>query len=133
MSVYLGSNGFGLPAAMGAWAAVHGTRPVVAVAGDGGLGQCPLELTAAVKYRMDITLVVLDNGELGRISKEQRAADLDVWQTSLRNPPFAGFAESCGALGIRVGAADELRGALEGALAHVGPSVVHVVTDPLLV
>src|SRR5439155_4945574 len=39
MSGYLGSIGFGYPAALGAWAAVDGSRPVVAVTGDGGFGQ----------------------------------------------------------------------------------------------
>ena len=45
MSGYLGSIGFALPASMGAWAAVKDTRPVIAVAGDGGFGQYMAELT----------------------------------------------------------------------------------------
>lgn len=39
MSGYLGSIGFGYPAAMGAWAAVGDRRQIVAVTGDGGFGQ----------------------------------------------------------------------------------------------
>ncbi|MGH3598691.1 MAG: thiamine pyrophosphate-binding protein, partial [Pseudonocardiaceae bacterium] len=49
MSGYLGSIGFGYPAAMGAWAAAP-DRPIVAVTGDGGFGQYATELTTAVKY-----------------------------------------------------------------------------------
>jgi thiamine pyrophosphate-dependent acetolactate synthase large subunit-like protein len=91
MSGYLGSIGFGYPAAMGAWAADPG-RPVVAVTGDGGFGQYAMELTTAVKYGMPIKHVLLDNGALGKIEKEQVAADYPVWHTSLHNPDWAGFA-----------------------------------------
>ena len=138
MSGYLGSIGFSLPAAMGAWAATQSQpefadRPVVSVSGDGGLGQYAMELTTAVKYGMNITHVVMNNSELGKISKEQRAADFDVWQTSLHNPSFAGFAELCGAKGIRVTTIADLPAAIAEAVAHDGPALVEVVTDALLV
>ena len=92
-----------------------------------------MELTTAVKYSMNITHVLLDNSELGKISKEQRAASWDVWQTSLHNPDFAAFAELCGARGFRVTALDQLDTAIEAALRHPGPALVDVVTDPRLV
>jgi thiamine pyrophosphate-dependent acetolactate synthase large subunit-like protein len=133
MSGYLGSIGFALPAAMGAWAAVGSSRPVVSVSGDGGFGQYAMELTTAVKYGMNITHVLLNNGELGKISKEQRAGEWQVWQTSLHNPDFAAFAQLCGAAGYRVSTADGLADALTAALAHPGPALVEVVADPLLV
>ena len=133
MSGYLGSIGFAFPAAMGAWAAVGDSRPIVSVSGDGGFGQYAMELTTAVKYGMNITHVLLDNRELGKISKEQRAADLDVWQTSLHNPDFAAFADLCGARGRRVTSIDELDDALTEAIAHRGPALVDVVTDVALV
>ena len=133
MSGYLGSIGFGFPAAMGAWAAVGDRRQIVGISGDAGFGQYAMELTTAVKYGMNITHVLLNNSELGKISKEQRAAHLDVWQTSVHNPSFAAFAELCGAHGARVETADQLDGALAGALAHPGPALVEVVTDALLV
>jgi pyruvate oxidase len=39
------------------------------------------ELTTAVKHGMNITHVLLNNGQLGKIAKEQRAGAWDVWQT----------------------------------------------------
>ena len=57
---------------------------------------------------MKITHVLLNNGQLGKISKEQRAGDWDVWQTSLHNPDFSKYAEICGALGIRVTDASQI-------------------------
>lgn len=133
MSGYLGSIGFGFPAAMGAWAAVGGKRQVVAVAGDGGFGQYAMEFTTAVKYEMNITLVLLVNSELGKISKEQRSARYDVWQTSLHNPGFAEFANNCGGLGIRVDEVSGLDDALSRGLEHDGPAIVEIITDALLV
>ncbi|MEM9135458.1 MAG: thiamine pyrophosphate-binding protein [Actinomycetota bacterium] len=138
MSGYLGSIGFALPAAMGAWAATQSQpdfagRPVVSISGDGGLGQYAMEMTTAVKYGMNITHVVMNNSELGKISKEQRAADFNVWQTSLHNPSFAAFAELCGAKGIRVTELDALPAAIGEAVAHDGPCLVEVITDALLV
>jgi thiamine pyrophosphate-dependent acetolactate synthase large subunit-like protein len=139
MSGYLGSIGFAYPAAMGAWAATQEDdprfrgRPVVAVSGDGGFGQYLGELTTAVKYDMNITHVLVNNSELGKISKEQRAGNWDVWQTSLHNPDFSRYAELCGALGIRVTHREQLAAAMEKAFAHDGPSMVEVVADPELV
>jgi len=139
MSGYLGSIGFAFPAAMGAWAAVgargsgNSGRPVVSVSGDGGFGQYAMEMTTAVQYGMKITHVLLNNGELGKISKEQRAGEWSVWQTSLHNPDFAAFAQLCGAAGYRVSTADQLANALGDALGQPGPALVEVVADPLLV
>jgi thiamine pyrophosphate-dependent acetolactate synthase large subunit-like protein len=91
------------------------------------------ELTTAVKYGMNITHVLLNNNELGKISKEQRAGEWEVWQTSLVNPDFAEYAKLCGAMGVRVTAVDELDDAISKALAHDGPALVEVVSDAQLV
>ena len=133
MSGYLGSIGFGYPAAMGAWAAVGDARPICAVTGDGGFAQYMAELLTAVKHGMNITHVLLNNGQLGKISKEQRAGEWEVWQTSLHNPDFSRYAELCGALGIRVTDASQLDDALARAFAHDGPALVEVMTDADLV
>ena len=139
MSGYLGSIGFGFPAAMGAWAATREDDPrfagraVVSISGDGGFGQYLAELTTAVKYGMNITHVLLNNSELGKISKEQRAGEWDVWQTSLHNPDFSKYAELCGAFGVRVTDPAALDDALARALAHDGPALVEVIADAQLV
>jgi len=150
MSGYLGSIGFGYPAAMGAWAATraHGLcrspepaerfarfrdRPVVCVTGDGGFGQYAWEVNTAVRHGMGITHVLLNNDELGKISKEQRAGRWEVWQTGLTNPDIAEYVSSCGGLGIRVESRDRLDDAIERALAYPGPATVEVMTDADLV
>jgi pyruvate oxidase len=77
--------------------------------------------------------VLLNNGQLGKISKEQRAGDWEVWQTSLHNPDFSKYAEICGAFGIRVIDASQLDDAFTAAAAHHGPTLIEVVTDPELI
>ncbi|MHA1158657.1 MAG: thiamine pyrophosphate-dependent enzyme, partial [Alphaproteobacteria bacterium] len=128
---YLGSIGFGFPAAMGAWAADTG-RKVVSISGDGGFGQYMGEFTTAVKYGMNITHILLNNSELGKISKEQRDGEWEIWQTSLHNPNFAEYARICGGHGVRVTREEELSEALRKAFAAEGPSLVEIMTDPLL-
>lgn len=132
MSGYLGSIGFGFPGAMGAWAAAP-DRPILAVTGDGGFGQYMGELLTAVRHNMPITHVLLNNGQLGKISKEQAAASFPVWQTGLTNPDFSEYARVCGAQGIRVTQVEAIDAALEEALGHDGPSLVEIVADAALV
>jgi thiamine pyrophosphate-dependent acetolactate synthase large subunit-like protein len=105
---------------------------VISISGDGGFGQYLGEFTTAVKYGMNIVHVLLNNGELGKISKEQRDGEWKVWQTGLHNPNFADYATLCGGLGIRVEEPGALTEAFQAALACDGPALVEVMTDPLL-
>jgi thiamine pyrophosphate-dependent acetolactate synthase large subunit-like protein/nitrite reductase/ring-hydroxylating ferredoxin subunit len=137
MSGYLGSIGFSFPAAMGAWAAtqedgLYKGRKVISVSGDGGFGQYAMEFTTAVKYGMNICHILMNNSQLGKISKEQRGGEFPVWQTDLVNPSFAGFARSCGGMGELVTTKDQLDEALAKGIAHNGPALIEVITDASL-
>ncbi len=138
MSGYLGSIGFGFPAAIGAWCATQdfeqfAGRKVISISGDGGFGQYAMEFTTAVKYGMNITHILLNNSELGKISKEQRAGEWPVWETALHNPSFAAFAKLCGGHGKKVTKPEDLKEAITTALAHDGPSLIEIITDAELV
>jgi len=138
MSGYLGSIGFSFSAAMGAWAATqtldeYRGRQVVSVSGDGGFGQYMGDFNTAVKYGMNITHLLLNNSQLGKISKEQRAGEWPVWQTDLHNPSFAAYAKLCGGHGVRVTEADKIATALDKALAYKGPALVEIITDADLI
>jgi pyruvate oxidase len=128
MSGYLGSIGFGYPAALGAWAA-DPSRPVVAVTGDGGFGQYAMELTTAVHHGIPVKHVLLNNNALGKISKEQLAADYPVWHTALTNPDWAAYAELCGARGMKVTERSRLDGAMAELFAIDGPALLCVEQD----
>ena len=133
MSGYLGSIGFALPAAIGAWAAVGDKRPIIAVAGDGGICQYLAEITTAVKYKMPLKVIVLNNNELGKISKEQRAGGWDKWATDLVNPDFAAYATGCGALGLKVTKKNQLGDAMTELFNHNGPGLLEISTDVKLI
>ena len=132
MSGYLGSIGFAFPAAMGAWAAAP-DRKIIAIAGDGGFGQYLAEFTTAVKYNMPITLILLNNNEIGKISKEFLSDNKEVWHTSLHNPGFAEYAKLCGGEGIRVTKLEELETGINKGLESSIASIVEIMTDPLLI
>ena len=138
MSGYLGSIGFAFSAAMGAWAATQDQeeyrgRKVISVSGDGGFGQYMGDFNTAVKYNMDITHILLNNSQLGKISKEQRAGEWPVWQTDLHNPNFATYAKLCGGKGFRVTKAEQLQKAIEDGLNHAGPALVEIISDADLI
>lgn len=138
MSGYLGSIGFGFSAGMGAWAATQDFeefkgRKVISISGDGGFGQYPMDFTTAVKYGMNVTHILLQNSELGKISKEQRAGEWPVWETDLHNPSFAAFAKICGGWGRKVTSSADLEAAFVEALSQKGPGLVEVMTDADLI
>ncbi|MEM1408223.1 MAG: hypothetical protein AAGG59_15685 [Bacteroidota bacterium] len=54
------------------------------------------------KVNVPVKHALINNAELGKVFKDQRADQQDVWQTSLSNPNFTAFASSFVALGIRV-------------------------------
>lgn len=132
MSGYLGSIGYGYPAAIGAWAAAP-DRPVVAVTGDGGFAQYMGEMTTAVKYNIPIKHILLNNSELGKIRTEQQHEGKTVWSVSLHNPDFSRYADNCGALGVRVHERSQLDDGLTQIFNHDGPAMLEVMTDGTLI
>ena len=130
LSGYLGSIGFALPASIGAWAASNGDLPIIAVAGDGGFAQYLAELTTLVKYNIPVKIIILNNNQLAKISKEQREGGFDVWKTNLTNPKFSVFAQSCGMIGLRVENSSEIEEKMTQLFQTKGPALLEIVTDP---
>jgi len=138
MSGYLGSIGFSLPAAMGAYAATldhddYRGRKVISVSGDGGFGQYAMELATIAKYSMKICHILLNNAELGKITKEQSSGLFDVWETDLVNPDFAGMARSLDIHAETVTELSRVSDAIKKGLAIDGPALIEIKTDAALV
>jgi pyruvate oxidase len=129
VSAWLGSMGFGMPAAIAAQL-VDPHHQAVAVVGDGGFAMLMADFVTAVKYRLPIKVVVLDNHRLAMIKFEQEVEGYPEFGTELTNPDFAAYAEACGARGIRVEHQDQLADALADALKHPGPVLVDVWCNP---
>lgn len=90
------------------------------------------DFTTAVKYGMDLFIVLLHNKELGKISKQQWDGEWEVWQTSLHNPNFAEFARLCGGEGTGVEKASQLKSAFEAGLKSKKPFIAEIISDALL-
>jgi len=117
--------GYAVPAAVGAQVA-HPGRPVVAVAGDGGFMFSVAELATAVKYRLPIAFVVMNDDRYGAIKWLQERMFGRWGEADLANPDFPALARAFGARGERVRSADDLPSALAAAFASDGPSVIEV-------
>ena len=123
-----GSMANALPQALGAQAAFPG-RQVVTLSGDGGLAMLMGELLTAVQNRLPVKIVVFNNSALAFVEVEMMAAGIVPFGTDLKNPDFSKVAEACGLLGARVTTPEELKPALEKALAYDGPALVDVLVQ----
>ena len=91
------------------------------------------ELTTAVKHGMNITHVLLNNGQLGKISKEQRRRGVGGLADRAPQPGLLRVRPQLRRAGIRVTDAAELDAALAEAVAYDGPAMVEVMADPNLI
>jgi thiamine pyrophosphate-dependent acetolactate synthase large subunit-like protein len=118
--------GYGVPAAIGAKIA-RPDRPVVAVVGDGGFMYSVNELATAVKYRLPVVFLVMNDDRYGAIKWLQQTLFAGRWgEADLANPDFPALARAFGARGERVASVDSLGGALKTALASSGPTVLEL-------
>lgn len=129
VSSWLGSMGFGMPAAIAAKIAEPEKQSIAAV-GDGGFAMLMADFVTAIKYQVPIVVVVFNNSRLGMIKFEQEVHGMPEFGTELWNPDFAMFAEACGGKGVRVEHAEEVESALRDALASGVATVVDIATDP---
>jgi pyruvate dehydrogenase (quinone) len=124
-----GSMANALPQAIGAQCAYPG-RQVVAMCGDGGFAMLMGDLLTITQYDLPIKLLVFDNGALGMVKLEMETGGWPDYQTDLKNPNFAKLAEAVGMMGVRIENPADLNSGLKKALAHPGPALIDVVTDP---
>ena len=121
-----GAMGYGLPAAVAA-SLRHPGRSVVAVAGDGCFLMNAQELATAVRHRLRLLIIVVNNGSYGTIRMHQeRAYPNRVSGTDLVNPDFAALARAYGAWGETVELTEDFAPALDRALAHSGPALIEL-------
>lgn len=120
----------GLPYAVAA-AVAYPDRLSIAFVGDGGFTMLMGEFATAVKYGLKLLVVVIKNNVLGQIKWEQIVfLGNPEYEVELHPIDFARYAEACGGFGISVDKPDQIRPALEQALASGKPALVEVAVDP---
>jgi pyruvate dehydrogenase (quinone) len=124
-----GSMANSMPQAIGAQL-LDRERQVIAFCGDGGLSMLLGDLLTIASQKIPVKLVVFDNGRLGMVKLEQEEVGLPEFGTVLDNPDFAAVATAIGIKGIRVEDPADLDRAVAEALAHPGPVLLDVLTNP---
>jgi len=123
---YQGTLGYGFQTALGVKVA-RPAVPVISVAGDGGFMFGVQELATAVQHGINLVTVVFNNNQYGNVQYMQRVLyGQRVIASDLRNPDFPRLADAFGALGLRASTPDELRHALDRALAADRPALIEV-------
>ncbi len=124
----LATMGAGLPSAIAA-KLVHPDQQVMAICGDGGFMMNSQELETAVRLGLHIVVLVIRDEAYGMIKWKQANMGFDNFGLDYGNPDFVKYAESYGAVGHRVDAADSLRQTLETAHREPGVHVIDVPVD----
>jgi len=123
----LATMGAGLPSAMAA-RLVYPNRKVMAICGDGGFMMNSQELETAVREKMNIAVLILNDSAYGMIRWKQANMGLKDWGLEYGNPDFVKYVESYGGIGHRVTSAADLPGILNKALTDPG---VHLIDCPV--
>jgi pyruvate dehydrogenase (quinone) len=103
-------------------------RQVISMSGDGGFSMMMGDFVTLTQLGLPVKVIVLNNGTLGFVELEMKASGFLDSGCDLKNPNFALMAQAMGVHAARVEKPDELKGAIESALAHKGPALVDVVS-----
>jgi acetolactate synthase-1/2/3 large subunit len=123
----LATMGAGLPSAMMS-SMVYPGRRVMAICGDGGFMMNSQEMETAVRLKLNITILILNDNSYGMIRWKQANMGFKDWGLTYGNPDFVKYAESYGAQGYRVESAAHL----DALLALTGKSPgVHLIEVPI--
>jgi acetolactate synthase I/II/III large subunit len=101
---------------------------VMAICGDGGFMMNSQEMETAVRLKLNITVLILNDNSYGMIRWKQANMGFKDWGLTYNNPDFVKYAEAYGASGHRVTSAKQLPELLKSCLDTPG---VHLVDCPI--
>ncbi|AZZ60747.1 pyruvate oxidase [Oenococcus oeni] len=114
ISAWLGTMGCGLPGAI-AGQIVFPKRRVLSLIGDGAFSMVMQDFVTAVKYKLPIIFVIINNQKLAFIEYEQQSAGQLNYEINLADIDFGKFAQAAGGIGITVKSNDKFKEALDQA------------------
>ncbi|PWI48497.1 acetolactate synthase large subunit [Candidatus Heimdallarchaeota archaeon B3_Heim] len=124
----LATMGAGLPSAIGA-KLVHPTKRIMAILGDGGFMMNSQELETAVRMKLDLVILILNDSAYGMIKWKQSAMGFTNFGLGFSNPDFCKYAESYGATGYKLQPEDDLHVVLKQKLNTPGVHLIDVPVD----
>lgn len=124
----LATMGAGLPAAMMA-KMIYPERKVVAVCGDGGFMMNSQEMETAVRLKLNLVVIILNDNAYGMIKWKQEGMGFESYGLDYANPDFVKYAESYGAIGHRPTNDDELVATIEKCLNSDGVHLIDLAVD----
>lgn len=124
-----GVMGVGMGYSIGA--AVTGGKQVLAVEGDSAFGFSGMEIETICRYRLPITVLVLNNGGIYRGDEKGQGQNGDPAPTMLMpEARYDRLIEAFGGMAFHVTTPEELKEALSTALASKSPALINCVIDP---
>lgn len=124
-----GSMANAMPMAIGAGLS-RPDRQVIALCGDGGISMLLGDLMTISQYNIPVKIIIFNNRSLGMVKLEMQVAGYPQWQTDMKNPDFAMVAEAMDIKSWSVSECKDVKNTLQEALAHNGPALVNIFTDP---
>lgn len=124
-----GSMANAMPMAIGAGLSKP-DRQIIALCGDGGISMLLGDLMTISQYNIPVKIIIFNNRSLGMVKLEMQVAGYPEWQTEMKNPDFAKVAEAMDIKVWNVDACENVRTTIQQALAHDGPALVNIFTDP---
>ncbi len=97
---------------------LHPDKKVLAVVGDGGFMMNSREIETALRYKIALVVLVVNDNAFGFIKWEQQSKGFENFALDYTNPDFVKYAESYGAVGVRVNRGDDLSRILEKAFSR---------------
>lgn len=126
-SLVHGSMANAMPQGIGIQAAQPG-RQVISLSGDGGFTMLMGDLITLTQAKLPLKVVIFNNGVLGFVALEMKAAGFLDTGVDLQNPDFAAMARAMGIHALRVEDPGDLPEAARSVLSHDGPALLDVVT-----
>ena len=124
----LGTMGFGLPAAMGAYIS-NPDSLVLNITGDGSFQMNLQELATCREHKIPVKIIIMNNGYLGMVRQIQEKIYNNRYQVKMKNPDFVKIAEAYDLFAIRVTNKDELVPAISKAIEHNGTVILDIMID----
>jgi acetolactate synthase-1/2/3 large subunit len=124
----LATMGAGLPSAITAKIVYH-NKKVIAVCGDGGFMMNSQELETAVRLKLNIVVIILNDSSYGMIKLAQERLGFDDFGLNFGNPDFVKYAESYGAVGHRINTTERLNVKLDECFNTDGVHVIDITVD----